>query len=355
MIYVMVWLTIILVPIMASKMLGEEHVNLNNILTSWRKVSPYLLIFVINNSWLAPRYLLKQRRYLAYVLLSLLVTGVIFGVVDIYERYLLRDVPDVETMIANRKASFTDLAWQWNVLLGIFMISANSLIKMLYQAMRRDQELEALKHQNLQAEIDYLKYQINPHFFMNTLNNIHALIDIDAEEAKGALIELSKMMRYVLYESGEQSITLARELHFIENYVRLMQIRYAEELDIRIEYPKSEVERVIIPPLLLIVFVENAFKHGVASNRRSFIYITVELHGKELICRIVNSRRPQQAGHRPGIGLKNVAKRLQLIYGEAYTLTIDDGAEQYGVTLTLPVEQGRSVFSPSLSEQTPNA
>lgn len=95
----------------------------------------------------------------------------------------------------------------WNVVLGFFMTGANTGIKLIYQSMRDEQQMEELKRQNLEAEMDYLKYQINPHFFMNTLNNIHALIDIDTEYAKSAVIELSKMMRYVLYESGHEIIS----------------------------------------------------------------------------------------------------------------------------------------------------
>lgn len=337
-IYLLLWSSVILTPIMAPKMLGEEHVNLTNILISWRKISPYLILFTINNFLLAPRLLLRQR-YVSYILYSLVVITIIFGIVDGYERYLMSKASDIETMIENRKASFTDLALQWNILLGLFMISANSMIKLLYQKIRDEQEIIALKQENLQAEIDYLKYQINPHFFMNTLNNIHSLIDIDTQEAQDALIELSKMMRYVLYESGQERISLEQDMLFVENYARLMQIRYAEELDIRIDYPKEEARRVKIPPLLLIVFVENAFKHGVSGNRLSFIHVGVELSGKrELCCTIANSRRPQSPGHKPGIGLKNVRKRLDLIYGpDRYSLKMHDEAEAYVVELKIPV------------------
>ncbi len=339
-IYLLLWLSVILAPIMAPKMLGEEHVNLSNILISWRKISPYLILFAINNFLLVPRLLLKQR-YIAYILYSLAVVTVIFGIVDGYERYLIRNAPDIQTVIEARKASFTDLALQWNILLGLFMISANTMIKLLYKNMRDEQEMIALRQENLQAEIDYLKYQINPHFFMNTLNNIHALIDIDTQEAQGAVIELSKMMRYVLYESGQERISLLQDMNFIENYVRLMQIRYAEELNIHIDYPREEAARVKIPPLLLIVFVENAFKHGISSAHRSFIRIEIELSKKnEVRCTIANSKAPETdrtEQKRAGIGLKNVRKRLDLIYGDSYTLKLRNEAESYIVELKIPV------------------
>ena len=119
------------------------------------------------------------------------------------------------------------------------MTGLNMGIKLLYRSLRDEQQMEELKRQNLQAEMDYLRYQINPHFFMNTLNNIHALIDIDTEYAKSAVIELSKMMRYVLYESGSETISLKKDIQFIENYIELMRIRYDSSIDICLDYPAT--------------------------------------------------------------------------------------------------------------------
>lgn len=335
-IYFLVWLSVALMPILSNFMLGDMRVDMGNVLISWRKLAPYFLLFFVNNAILAPHLMLK-RRYVAYIIWTIVVLVIIFGIVDAYERYLLRDVPDLETMVEMRRASFTDLAFQWNILLGMFMVSANSLIKLLYHNMLREKQYQELVSHNLQSEIDYLKYQINPHFFMNTLNNIHALIDIDAECAKGTLIELSRMMRYVLYESGANTTTLAREMAFVENYVELMRIRYSDDLDIKIRYPQNQVEQVCIPPLLIIVFVENAFKHGISLKHHSCIYIDVEIEHKESICfKIRNSKHTSVTPHKPGIGLENVTKRLQLIYGDRYNLDIDDADNEYVVKLTIP-------------------
>ena len=185
--------------------------------------------------------------------------------------------------------------------------------------------------------MDYLKYQINPHFFMNTLNNIHALIDIDTECAKSAVIELSKMMRYVLYDSGRELIPLNKDLQFLQNYIELMRIRYTDTVDIRVEYPHDLPEQVSIPPLLLIVFVENAFKHGISYNRPSFIRLTVAYTEGRVRCTVVNSRHGGARQHGPGIGLENVRKRLALIYGEEnYSLEIREEEDTYTVDLIIP-------------------
>ena len=333
--YLMVWMVIILVPVLNSKMLEEVHVSLENILIAWLKIAPYLLIFIIHNSLIAPRLLLRKHRYVWYLVVNLLTITAVFSLVAIYEKYAPYDT---EPYILNGKASFTDLAIYWNILLGFFMTGLNMGIKLLYRSLRDEQQMEELKRQNLQAEMDYLRYQINPHFFMNTLNNIHALIDIDTEYAKSAVIELSKMMRYVLYESGSETISLKKDIQFIENYIELMRIRYDSSIDICLDYPATIPNKVAIPPLLLIVFVENAFKHGVSYNHASFIHIRIGYRDDAVRPFISNSRHEKSRPGTTGIGLENVKKRLALIYQDNYTLSIDDSDPAvYTVKLIIPI------------------
>lgn len=333
--YLMVWMVIILVPVLNSKMLEEVHVSLENILIAWLKIAPYLLIFIIHNSLIAPRLLLRKHRYVWYLVVNLLTITAVFSLVAIYEKYAPYDT---EPYILNGKASFTDLAIYWNILLGFFMTGLNMGIKLLYRSLRDEQQMEELKRQNLQAEMDYLRYQINPHFFMNTLNNIHALIDIDTEYAKSAVIELSKMMRYVLYESGSETISLKKDIQFIENYIELMRIRYDSSIDICLDYPATIPNKVAIPPLLLIVFVENAFKHGVSYNHASFIHIRIGYRDDAVTAVISNSSHEKSRPGTTGIGLENVKKRLALIYQDNYTLSIDDSDPAvYTVKLIIPI------------------
>ena len=332
--YVMVWLAILLVPILNSKMMSEVHVSLSNILIAWQQIAPYLFIFIIHNAFIV-RYV-KRHQYMRYVVVDVLFISAVFYGVDILDS-ILGDFATPEHLISAKHASFTDLPVYWNIVLGLFMTCANTAIKMMYQSLRDEQAMEELKRQNLQAEMDYLKYQINPHFFMNTLNNIHALIDIDTEYAKSAVIELSKMMRYVLYDSGREIISLNRDIQFLKNYIELMRIRYTDDVDIRVEYPRDLPEQVSIPPLLLIVFVENAFKHGISYNRPSFIHLRIEYADKTVTGTLSNSRHPAAAAKQAGIGLENVRKRLALIYGEKnYTLDIREEEQTYTVKLVIP-------------------
>ena len=338
--YVMVWTAIILVPVLNSQMMSEMHVNLENVLTAWRYIAPYLIIFLIHNAIIAPRYMLR-RKYGKYLASNLALIISVFWLVQIYEDHLtdhLLKQNDPEALDAYRKASFSNLEMYWNVVLGFFMTGANTGIKLIYQSMRDEQQMEALKRQNLQAEMDYLKYQINPHFFMNTLNNIHALVDIDTESAKNAVIELSKMMRYVLYESGREIISLNRDIQFLKNYIELMRIRYTDAVNISVESPGNLPEQLSIPPLLLIVFVENAFKHGISYSRPSFIHIRVRYIDGKVYYSIINSRHTAEpSGKDAGIGLENVRRRLQLIFANRHTLAIDTRRpNMYRVKLIIP-------------------
>ena len=337
--YVLVWTAIILVPVLNSQMLGGIHISFGNILTAWLKISPYLLIFIIHNGLIAPKLLIEKHRYIWYLVANLLTITAVFSLVAIYEHFQSLLTPDDnEPYILYGKASFTDLAIYWNILLGFFMTGLNAAIKLLYQSLSNEQQMEELKRKNLEAEMDYLKYQINPHFFMNMLNNIHALIDIDTEYAKTAIIDLSKMMRYVLYESGNQAISLRSDIQFIKNYIDLMRIRYSNTIDISFEYPERIPDRISIPPLLFIVFVENAFKHGVSYNRPSFIHIHISYTENTVTCIVSNSRHERPQPEHRGIGLENVRKRLNLIYEDAYTLAIDESMpDLYTVQLTIPV------------------
>ncbi len=332
--YVLIWIMVYLIPILSSLLLAEAYIKMENVFISWVKIVPYFIVFVIHNVLIAPK-LLFRHRYISYIAADLALLVIVFGTIELYEGFYFPE----ESPVIPRKMALSDYAFHLNILLGFFMLGANAAIKLLYQSLRDEQAMEVLKRQNLEAEMNYLKYQINPHFFMNTLNNIHALIDIDTESAKETVIELSKMMRYVLYESGNRLISLRRDIEFLENYIQLMRIRYDSSVNVRIDYPTALPERVAIPPLLMIVFVENAFKHGVSYNYPSFIHIAIDYRAEEetVIGRITNSRHKTE-NKETGIGLENVRKRLELIYGDRYTLQIDDlNPDFYSVELIIPL------------------
>ena len=218
----------------------------------------------------------------------------------------------------------------------LLMFGANLGIKGYFKSRKDQKKLIALEKENLEQQLEYLKYQINPHFFMNTLNNIHALVDIDPEKAKDTILELSKMMRFVLYEGNKHGVPLTREFDFIRNYITLMKLRYTDKVKIEVELPPEAPDKQI-PPLMLITFIENAFKHGISYQRSSFIHIKVNTDGGKLHFACSNSKADKPNQEKGGVGLANVKQRLHLLYDNNFTLNIQDKPDIYNVELILPL------------------
>lgn len=233
----------------------------------------------------------------------------------------------------------------------LLLLCLNLGVKYYFKSLDIRKRMKDLERDNLNQQLQYLKYQINPHFFMNTLNNIHALVDIDPEEAKRMIEVLSKLMRYVLYEADRPMGILQKEIDFLKHYIELMRIRYTDSVRIGVVLPSS-TPNVQVPSLLFATFVENAFKHGVSYCKKSFIEITMRIDEAEkrlvFVCRnskkteteaLAEGEKKEKSGKREsGVGLKNAVKRLNLMYGKDYQLTIDDKAEAYRLMLTIPLK-----------------
>lgn len=219
--------------------------------------------------------------------------------------------------------------------MAIMLCGLNLGVKFFFKSRRNELALMRAKHSALEKELEFLTYQISPHFFMNTLNNIHALIDINPEQAKNAVIELSKMLRYALYEGRATTVRLDQEIDCMSHFISLMRLRYTDKVDIRTNFP-SQTDACLVPPMLCVTFLENAFKHGVSYRHQSFIHVSVHVSGEHIHFECVNSVAPRQTESKGGVGLANVQKRLQLIYQDKYTLTINQDSDIFCVQLTIP-------------------
>ena len=217
----------------------------------------------------------------------------------------------------------------------ILMLGANLGLKYYFQNEEEKKRLAKLKEQSLKQELDYLRYQINPHFIMNTLNNIHALVDIDPEQAKDSIVDMSRLMRYLLYECDKNCVSVNKALVFLKKYLNLMKLRYTDQVTVNLDVPDSCPEDISLVPLVFIPFVENAFKHGVSYDKPSTIDIDIRHCDGRLLfhCRNTKSGVKHEYG---GVGLNNVTKRLELIYGADYSLDIKDEETTYDVLLDLP-------------------
>ena len=180
----------------------------------------------------------------------------------------------------------------------------------------------------LQSELQHLHYQLQPHFFFNSLNNIYSLVDISPEQAKTSIHSLSKLMRYMLYETNMELVPLSKEIDFMEKYIELMKLRVSDKTEVNYSFPTKETG-IQIAPLLFISLIENAFKHGVSATKESKIKINMTTNDKTVLFSIENDNFPKKPDDKSGsgIGLPNLEKRLQLLYANKYefkTILKDD-------------------------------
>ena len=205
-----------------------------------------------------------------------------------------------------------------------------------YEQESTRKELERVR---VEAELKNLKSQLNPHFLFNTLNNIYTLILLSPDRAQCAVHDLSKLLRYVLYESNLPTVAIEKEMDFVRNYVELMRIRLPESTDLKITIDVQEAG-LPIAPLLFISLIENAFKHGVSHSGASYIWINLQESEGSVRCDIENSYFPKDSADRSGsgIGLTNLRKRLELIYPGKYTFSAQREGASYHVKLNLQIK-----------------
>ncbi len=361
-VYAVIGLLVLSTPVLKSKY-DDESIIWCDVLRIWRIMLPFFSLFLINNYLLIPFFLLKKRKIVYCALLVCSIALLLcFTSVQRHREFLMGKgpaheqrgklcppeqrnrvdfpPPKFQRKPDHRPFPFSHKPWMRSplfddLLLALLIAGLNIAIRLLFKSIQDDYQLKELEKQNLQTELENLKYQINPHFFMNTLNNIHALIDRDAEKAKETVIGLSKLMRYVLYDASQPLLPLQQEVNFISNYVELMRLRYTDCVDIKMTIP-AQIPDVKLPPLLFISFVENAFKHGVSYRKSSFIHIAVDTDERQLHFRVTNSCFTGSAASERGIGQENARKRLALLYEDRYVLDISMKKGTYVVELTLP-------------------
>jgi len=188
----------------------------------------------------------------------------------------------------------------------------------------------------LKSELQHLHYQLQPHFFFNSLNNIYALVDISPNQAKSSIHSLSKLMRYMLYETNLELIPLSKEIDFMEKYIELMKLRVSDKTIVNSSFP-SKSTSIQIAPLLFISLIENAFKHGVSASQKSQININMSCDDKTVLFNIENHNFPKKADDKSGsgIGLKNLEKRLQLLYPDKHNFKTIVKDERFIVQLKI--------------------
>ena len=377
-IYSAIWAMLYASPVINiyTRMAGNPRITFswNEILHAWEYTSTWLVMFAIHNFLLLP-LLLRKRKTGTYLCLSFLIllTGMFITYLNrpmhksqyktrmeaewkadslAYERVAAVRLGDGRYCSPQNPMRRKPLDFQPIDPLpmlgpgelvaffgGLLLMGMNLGVKLYFMSQRDRERQKIIDQRNLEQQMEYLKYQVNPHFFMNTLNNIHALVDIDPERAKTTIVELSKMMRHILYEGSKKLIPLTREVEFLNLYVQLMRLRYTRKVHINVDVP-PQLPELKLPPLMLIIFVENAFKHGISYREESFIDIKLRVENKRLLFSCCNSKptQVQRTNEKGGMGLQNVRQRLELLYDDDYTLDINDGEKTYEVKLDIPMQ-----------------
>ncbi|MDE6339392.1 MAG: histidine kinase [Muribaculaceae bacterium] len=321
--------------------MSERLLDWDTIILMLRTLLPFVVLFTVNNYLLIPGLLLKNK-----IRLYFLGSGALVVMMWIYQyvvfmhhfHFMPGDPPPGPR--PPHPHSLLPLPLLLDFSYSLLVLGANMAIALLFQRFDDRLKQESLTKANAENELAYLKAQINPHFYMNMLNNIHGMIEIDPEKAQAMVIDMSQLMRYMLYDSSQTRIPLANEIAFLENYLRIMRRRFPENrVAITTSFPtEDQTSGVEVPPLLSLVFVENAFKHGISYRQPSFVEVTIKLTDKKIIFRCVNSRHAEaDNAQSTGIGLRNIRQRLSLIYGEAASLEIEETETEYIVNLSTPI------------------
>jgi len=360
----MIWLAIFSIPYFQNRVYGL--VDWSNVLVEWVRMFSFLVIFVINAYYFVPK-LLFQKRYLPYIGYAFLLILVIIGISILLQQFLLPPVPlsmppmdlgpgmppmelgskmpapmGFRTPHVQEQKSllmiFTD-----NLIISILVVGAGTTLKMMSQWLYEEKRRMDVEKEQLKTELALLRHQVSPHFFMNTLNNIHAMIDINVETAKDAIIRLSTLMRYLLYDTAQGHTSLKKEVEFIESYITLMQLRFSKKVTITVDIPEG-IPDIQIPPMMYISFLENAFKHGVSYQAESFVSFKLEINENILNCVIKNSKHKSKElrdKSYSGIGLTNIRKSLELLFKDDYVLDIKENDKEFEVQLKIPFYENK--------------
>jgi two-component system LytT family sensor kinase len=220
---------------------------------------------------------------------------------------------------------------------SLFLIFFSTGMRVLERHSQTEKLQKELEKEKLNSELAFLKNQISPHFFFNTLNNIYSLISINAEDSQKAVLRLSKLMRYLLYESEHGNTKLSNEIDFMNNYIDLMKLRMSSKISLTVTFPEK-YEDISIPPLIFIPFIENAFKHGISYREKSFIDISMKTEDALVLFRCANSvvtNKEKDESEHSGIGLENVTKRLNMLFPGKHEMKINKSEKEFEVLLQI--------------------
>lgn len=378
-IYILLWLLFLIIPLVTNNY--NIKGGFQKICYDWLRLVPFIIVFTINNFLLLRKLLFRGKTLLYAASLfsaAIIVAGSFYFLNPlihkndprILEERILRDPqwgreemnpvnpatgpgtispnpelfnpgPGDMNQLARRvlPSDQTFYAFLNTLIISLLIAGFNTAIAVTNRWFTEEQARKEIEKEHVESKLAFLQNQVNPHFLMNTLNNIHSLIEADQNLAQNAVLKLSEMMRYLLYESGRGSTTLKKEIDFLNSYLELMLLRVDRSVVVTLDLPES-FSNVDLPPLLFIPFIENAFKHGVSYREPSALTFRLVQDGGTLNFTSVNTissfRSAENKNTSGGFGLENIRKRLDILYGNRYKLDITTTEHEFKVNLIIP-------------------
>lgn len=330
--HVLVWLVLFSIPYILSY--GQEQ-DINRIIAHfWIPLFFYAVIFYLNYFVLIDRFLFPKKIVL-FILINLAMIALFITLKEQLENTFFSNLIRKSTKNEDNGPPFK-LILYIQILSYMAPLLFSIAIKTTKRWVKTEAERKEADNFKLQSELQHLHYQLQPHFFFNSLNNIYSMVDISPEQAKKSIHSLSKLMRYMLYETNMELVLLSKEIDFMKKYIDLMKLRVSDKTIVSYHFP-SEDTGIKIAPLLFISLIENAFKHGVSASKASEINIELSVQDNTVLFTIENDNFPKKIDDKSGsgIGLNNLEKRLQILYPNKYSFTSDIKNNRFFVTLKI--------------------
>lgn len=339
-IHIAAWACFLLLPFVFYPRPKEDPFLLERYFTAFFIVNNLFIIafYYFNTHLLIPR-LLEHKKLVNYSLI-ILALMIFYGFLPrIYHTLFGSLAPQLFQPPRQGPPRSRPIVNAGNIAVFLMVFIFSTGIKVINQWLRSEQRNKEIANEKLKAELSFLKAQINPHFLFNTLNNIYALASTQSEHTAAAVMKLSSIMRYVLTEARNDLVPLEKDVLFISHYVELQKMRLTDKTSIDFQVEGNMLGRQIAP-LLLLPFVENAFKYGISTRERSPIRILLKIHEDSLYFSTCNQKHINtslKGIENTGIGISNTKRRLELFYEDRYTLSIDDKEGEFSVHLKIPV------------------
>ena len=329
----LIWIVLFSMPYLLSY--GQEVEIERLIAHFWIPLVFSAIIFYLNYFLLIDRFLFSKKMF-QFIIINVIIIAFFLISRMFIENYFFETLTRTRSDRAAPPINMFNYVQSLSYLAPLLFSVA---IKTTQRWVKTEAERKEAANFKLQTELQHLHYQLQPHFFFNSLNNIYSLVDISPDQAKSSIHSLSKLMRYMLYETNVESIPLTKEIDFLKKYIDLMKLRVSDKTSVSYTFPIKETG-IQIAPLLFISLIENAFKHGVSATKTSSIDINMTCDDDTVIFSVENNNFPKKSDDKSGsgIGLQNLEKRLELLYADKFNFKTFVKNDRFLVTLEIQTD-----------------